>query len=542
MSKRILGFLSGSLIALQSATFAQDAEPAEVVIGERLFLETRFSQFFAAQSAGNANAAFTSGDPVVGQTVTTGTPQPGPFAGQAMNCRACHLVDEHNAALKNRTYADFARRSPVPARTDGLTLTARNSPSLVNASLKRPGGMLLHFDGEFSSGRELAVGTLTGRNFGWLASEKATAITHVAHIIRDDDGTGELAQAFGGSYADVLAAEATVPTELRLPKPFRLDVTKATDEQIVAAVGRLIEAYMNSLTFAQDERGRFNGSPYDVFLAKNGLPQAPRSGESAAAYTRRLFAAIRKLANPQWVSNADRTFSIHDQDFVFGPTELNGLGIFFTGTGTKPAPAIAVASGGAGNCVACHTPPAFTDFGFHNTGATQEEYDAIHGAGAFAALQIPTYAERRETPDAFLPLSSKHPNAAGVFAAIPELSKPGRTDLGLWNIFGNADHPRPQAALLRSLKQRGSNSTLLDLTIGRFKTPGLRDLADSAPYLHNGSKDTLEDVLEFYRVFSLNARDGTVRNAASESLGIALLTQDLPPLAAFLRALNEDYE
>src|SRR5262249_9127804 len=149
MSKLFLGLLSGTLIAIHSAAFAQDADPAEVAIGERLFLETRFSQFFASQSAGNANAAFTSGDPVVNQTVTTDAPQPGPFAGQAINCRACHLVDEHNATLKNRTYADFARRSPIPARADGLTLAARNSPALVNASLKRPSGVLLHFDGEF---------------------------------------------------------------------------------------------------------------------------------------------------------------------------------------------------------------------------------------------------------------------------------------------------------------------------------------------------------------------------------------------------------
>lgn len=542
ISRRFLTIITTSIIAMGGAAYAQDADPAEVAIGERLFLETRFSQFFAAQSAGNANAAFTSGDPTVDQTVTLGSPVTGPFAGQAMNCRVCHLVDEHRESLKNRTYADFARRSPIPPRTDGLTLTARNSPALVNASLKRAGGVLLHFDGEFSSGRELAIGTLTGRNFGWLASEKATAVEHIAHIIRDDDGMGSLAQGFGGSYANVLAGADSVPTDLRLPKPFRVDVTKAMDDQILLAVGRLLEAYMNSLTFAQDERGQFNGSPYDVFLEKNGLPRTPRRGESAAAYSRRLFTAIGKLTNPKWVTNADRTFGIHNQDFVFGPTELHGLRIFFTGSGTKPAPAIVVASGGAGNCVACHSAPAFTDFGFHNTGATQEEYDLIHGAGTFEALTIPSFSERRENLDAFLPPSAQHPNATGVFASIPALATPNKTDLGVWNIFGNPDHPRSQAAILRALKQRGSKSSLLPLTIGRFKTPGLRDLADSAPYLHNGSKDTLEDVIDFYLEFSNKAREGSVRNPAPESLGIALHEEDLASLGAFLRSLNEDYE
>lgn len=33
---------------------------------------------------------------------------------------------------------------------------------------------------------------------------------------------------------------------------------------------------------------------------------------------------------------------------------------------------------------------------------------------------------------------------------------------------------------------------------GAFKTPGLRDIARSAPYMHDGSLKTLEDVIEHY--------------------------------------------
>ena len=54
-----------------------------------------------------------------------------------MNCRVCHLVDESPdpGTTGTRTYADFARRSPIPDRGDGRTHTPRNSPPLVNASL-----------------------------------------------------------------------------------------------------------------------------------------------------------------------------------------------------------------------------------------------------------------------------------------------------------------------------------------------------------------------------------------------------------------------
>ena len=125
----------------------EDADPPEVAIGERLFLETRFAQFFFANANGNANAVLPAGDPVMDTTQTTGEPLPGPFAGQSMNCRNCHFVDEHLGApgLPSsgvRTYADFARRSPVPQRGDGIITTPRNSPPLVNASLARKGGVL----------------------------------------------------------------------------------------------------------------------------------------------------------------------------------------------------------------------------------------------------------------------------------------------------------------------------------------------------------------------------------------------------------------
>ena len=43
----------------------EEADPPEVVIGERLFLETRFAQFFQAHVGGNVNAVLALGDPVM---------------------------------------------------------------------------------------------------------------------------------------------------------------------------------------------------------------------------------------------------------------------------------------------------------------------------------------------------------------------------------------------------------------------------------------------------------------------------------------------
>ena len=41
----------------------------------------------------------------------------------------------------------------------------------------------------------------------------------------------------------------------------------------------------------------------------------------------------------------------------------------------------------------------------------------------------------------------------------------------------------------------GNDAALLDGAVALFKTPGLRDLGHSGPYLHDGSADTLEDVV-----------------------------------------------
>ncbi|MCP5291333.1 MAG: hypothetical protein H6938_02145 [Burkholderiales bacterium] len=60
--------------------------------------------------------------------------------------------------------------------------------------------------------------------------------------------------------------------------------------------------------------------------------------------------------------------------------------------------------------------------------------------------------------------------------------------------------------------------------------------------MHNGQLDTLENVIEFYRQTAEMARDGQLRNASPDLLDVHIDAHDVAPLAAFLRALNEDYE
>jgi len=530
-----------------TAPAADDAP--EVTVGGRLFVDTRFSQYFFAHSNGDVNVALEEGDPVMETSPTTGKPLRGAFAGQSMNCRSCHLVNEFRETGM-RTYADFARRSPVPAREDGQTLTVRNAQALVTAARPSNHDLVLHTDGQFPTMLELVEATFTGRNFGWLPGERETAVHHIAKVVREDDGKSELAKerTFDFSYGVLFAEGPNLGKRTLMPPQYKLDVATATDQEIFERACQLVVEYVRSLKFQTDDDGSFSGSPYDQFLKKNGLPRQPepvRPGliekEPDLAYARKLREAVDGLKDPQWVGRTEGRFLNHHQDFKFGPAELAGLKIFLSEA--QPTSSKTVAH--AGNCIACHAPPSFSDFGFHNTGATQEEYDQMHGKGAFAALVIPNLEERSKKPEVYLPASERHPKAAAQFEQIPDSKHPGYVDLGIWNVLFNPDLPNPQGRLTQTLVRSGaggSPSAQLDASIARFKTPSVRDLGHSSPYLHNGSKDTIEDVLRFYIDASSRARKGQMRNAEPDISKISFDATDIAQMAAFLRSLNEDYD
>ncbi len=522
-----------------------EGAPADQNIGERLFVETRFAEYFAANQT-DVNAPLATGDPVVAQVqnVYTG-PMPGPFAGESINCRSCHFVVEFEGVpgAGNRTYADFTTRSPLPLPMNGFTTTPRNAMQMVGSLQPRSGPAFLHFDGQFSDPADLVKETLTGRNFGWGPTQYQQAIAHIGDVIRNDNGMNTPAQEYGCnlSYAVIfLGTDPAIPPDCLLPAQYRLDVSTATDEQIVDGISQLIAQYMYGLLFKQDENGNYYASPYDVFVRINHLPTQPAAGQTPQQYAKALLQAVNALSNPIWVTGSYGAFKYHAQPFAFGATELAGLKIFLTA-----ASGAADGSLHAGNCAACHVPPNFTDFSFHNNGAAQEEYDAANGAGAFMALSVPTQAVRMQNYNAYLPVTANHPNATESFRHPAVPGSPQYADLGLWNVYLNSDIPNPQTALASVVCPNPANCGAdqgLASTIAQFKTPMLRDLEDSAPYFHNGSKLTFNDVVQFYVNSSLLAREGLLRNAPPEFGSMSIGTDDISALVAFLESLTEDYD
>jgi cytochrome c peroxidase len=68
---------------------------------------------------------------------------------------------------------------------------------------------------------------------------------------------------------------------------------------------------------------------------------------------------------------------------------------------------------------------------------------------------------------------------------------------------------------------------------GAFKTPTLREIAQTAPYMHDGSLATLEEAIEFYN------RGGNPNPYLDPELRpLHLTAEEKKSLLAFLRALS----
>ena len=72
-----------------------------------------------------------------------------------------------------------------------------------------------------------------------------------------------------------------------------------------------------------------------------------------------------------------------------------------------------------------------------------------------------------------------------------------------------------------------------DADWGAFKTPTLRDVARTSPYMHDGSQKTLEDVVKYY-----DKGGDPNKNLDEKMKALHLTAQEKADLVAFMKALN----
>jgi cytochrome c peroxidase len=73
-----------------------------------------------------------------------------------------------------------------------------------------------------------------------------------------------------------------------------------------------------------------------------------------------------------------------------------------------------------------------------------------------------------------------------------------------------------------------------DSDSGKFKTPGLRNVALTYPYMHDGSLHTLEEVVEFY-----DQGGGNSPNKSTWIKPLALAVEEKKALIRFLHTLTD---
>lgn len=99
---------------------------------------------------------------------------------------------------------------------------------------------------------------------------------------------------------------------------------------------------------------------------------------------------------------------------------------------------------------------------------------------------------------------------------------PNFTDYGFHNIgLDSDDRGRGEKLELKSMQ-------------GAFKTPGLRNAVLTAPYMHDGSLGTLEDVIRFY-----NRGGDRKENLSKDIVPLNMSDQEIWDLVAFLASLTD---
>jgi cytochrome c peroxidase len=109
----------------------------------------------------------------------------------------------------------------------------------------------------------------------------------------------------------------------------------------------------------------------------------------------------------------------------------------------------------------------------------------------------------------------------------------------LYNLDGEGAYPETNSGLHRVTGQAAD--------MGKFRAPTLRNIALTAPYMHDGSLATLEEVLDHYAAGGRAIADGPLAGSGADSplkdslmAGFKLSAEDRQALIAFLNALTDE--
>jgi cytochrome c peroxidase len=225
------------------------------------------------------------------------------------------------------------------------------------------------------------------------------------------------------------------------------------------------------------------GSPYTDAASWNGLSASDQEivNRILVNYGKAIEAYLRKLVS----RNAPFDRFVAGDEHAISKAAKNGLKLFL----------------GKARCVGCHNTPLLSDDDFHTIG-----------------LQIDTtlspHADPTEIGRAFNQALICDPGVAG----------------GDFKVTGQfSDDPTTT---------RDGAFCSQTIPVGRWRTKGLRQVAETGPYFRDGQAATLRDVIEFYD--RGGDPDGTFLGGPKEIQPLHLNRHEKDQLEAFLRSLTGD--
>jgi cytochrome c peroxidase len=226
--------------------------------------------------------------------------------------------------------------------------------------------------------------------------------------------------------------------------------------------------------------GKYRGvfGPFPASDDPQGVDRAfAQVGKAIAAYERTI--RTRPSAFDRWIERVRRG----DESPVeyFGADAVRGARLFV----------------GRARCIQCHNGPNFSDGQFHMIGVplAGEAMDTDRG-------RIDGVAKLRQDPF----------NAAGAFSDDPDGPRAAVT---------RATEPDPQQW-------------------GQFRTPTLRNVARTAPYMHQGQVQSLQEVIRFYS--TLEGATALDHHGESTLVRLDLTPQESADLLVFLQCLTGEVE
>lgn len=347
-------------------------------------------------------------------------------------------------------------------------------------------GQWLFYQPRFSAGGRFSCASCHNPALGWTDGRaRAQGLQSGPRNSPTLWNVGQQRWLFWDGHADTLWAQALGPLENPLEMGFsRVGLYRAfyEDPQLRAAYQRVFGPLPEvSAPLPQQARP---GKPEDpLAVAWRRIPAADRAvvnrvaahfGKALEAYERRLNSGESPF--DRFVrglrKNDDAAQQALDRDAQLG------LRLFI----------------GRGQCILCHSGPNFSDGEFHNLGLP-----ALAGS----------------SPD------------SGRFDGIPRVLADDFNGIGPFSDLADADDA--WADKLHFVARAASNR-------GEFKTPTLREISHTAPYMHDGRFASLEEVLAFYNAPQVFKPASGRREDTLQPLQLS--ADEMRQLKAFLVALD----